>query len=332
MESSCEPPCKKLCQSQDGDAHSNSQPASNSSPAPKGPVAPSAGADAHDLYDEGLDSDEFESLEELVAASQNSQATSAPEIEANTSAPSTAEIDLAGPKVEATQHGHTASAVGVAAKTAPVSYTEADLEIPKIDACEESDDSMVIDLTRDDAELQVRRSDGFIGVIKPGTPGITVKCEGSFHATPARRTLAPLSTNAPPHRVGNQKSIQPELTPETRHSKSIKSEDAEISMPPLAHTPSGLNHECPATPAQGHTMGLIKTGHEDKTPARRKRVADGSLKLTSSSGIDMTKFTVNEHNLASMPRAAHVPQLKTRLLDHQRQVIRIPHQSYLFLC
>lgn len=332
MESNCEPPYKKLCLSQDDDAHPNSRSAGGSSLTRKESPVASASADAYDPYGEGIDSDEFESLEELITASQNIQATmSAPETRHLSSVSSTGEVNLAGAKVKATQHGHSTSAAGLATEAVSVSHTEADLELPSIDSGEESD-SMVIDLTRDDTELRIGRSDGFVGVIKPGTPGVTVKREGRFKATPTRHTLAPLPTNTASHRLRDQKPIQPVLTPESRHAKSIKSEDAENSMPPLTYTPNGLKHEYPATPTQGYAMGLFKAEHEDKRPNRRKRAADGSPKLTSSPGVDLTKFLANEQNLASMPRAPQVPQLKTKLLDHQRQVFHTPHSTRASFC
>ncbi|MBE3049247.1 hypothetical protein IMZ48_43460 [Candidatus Bathyarchaeota archaeon] len=159
----------------------------------------------------------------------------------------------------------------------------------KIDAGEESDDSGVIDLTRN-TEFEVGRTDGFIGIIKPGTPGVTVKRKGAFEATasPKRRPMAPVPTDTPPPRKWD--SWKP-------------------------------------TPAQDYKTDPVKFDDEDKKPSRRKSPSDGPPKLTSSPGFDMAKFLANEQNLAAMPSADHLPQLKTKLLPHQLQVISMFHAT-----
>ena len=291
-------------------------------------------AAATDAFDDdaGSSSDEFESLEELLTAPRTipvpkREATGQPNPVVFT------KTALKTPKSDTAQRNHAppSTGSGVTSQLRRVLYAEADLEMPKIDAGEESDDSGVIDLTRD-TEFEVGRSDGFIGTIKPGTPGITVKRKGAFQttATPTRRALAPFSTNTPPPRQWDDwRSNYSGTTPSGPRQAYVQPglalgmpEDARSAMQPYpGATPtyaSGMvKHEVQGTPARDYKTGLVKFENEQKKPDRRRRPAD------ASPTFDMAKFLVNEQNLAAMPRAAHMKQLKTRLLPHQRQVINI---------
>lgn len=266
--------------------------ASQNSQATPAPVA----TDGFDVHDDDLGPDEFESLDELLGIPQNGQATNTLG-HGVTSQPGpvpSPETDVGTPKIDPAQRRHatTAAQRAGASRHPPISYTEFDLEMPKIDAGEESDDSGVIDLTRD-AEFEIGRSDGFMGAIKPGIQGVTVKRKSVVQptVTPTRRPLAPVSKNTPPPR----------------------------------HAFSKVKHEDQRTPAQDFKTALVNFEDEDKKPSRRKRPADGPPKLTSSPSFDMAKFLINEQKLAAMPSAAQPPALKTKLLKHQRQVIFILH-------
>lgn len=273
--------------------------------------------------DDGLEPDDFESLEELLSAPPQSHATPA-------------------------------AAWAVTSQPKPVPHVGSDYVLPNIDPGEESDDSKVIDLTKNDTEIHIGRSDGFMGIIKPGTPGVKVKQEGSYQSPSMRRALAPISANTPsPHQRGDWKSTYSggALSPGLAHTGLMNSGPMSRGslMPPKAEytkglytggatppsrmqqnpwgqrqTPSALKYEDPSTPACYPTGSVKLEG--DKKPCLLKRPAicrNASPKITSSPIVDMAKFHVNEQNLAAMPCASEPVQLKTKLLKHQLQVILI---------
>lgn len=275
--------------------------------------------------DDGLESDEFESLEELLSAPPQSYATPA-------------------------------AARTVASQPKPVSYVEPDYSLPKVNPGEESDDCQIIDLTKDDTEIHIGRSDGFLGVIKPGTPGVQVKREGSYQSPSIRRALAPISGNTPSHQRGDLRSTYAgTFSPGPARTSMMNSSPMSRGglMPPKAEyanglyagaatpqgrmqqgpwcqrqTPSALKYEDPRTPAY-YPPGSVKL-EDDKKPSLLQRSAAGrntSAKLTSSPVVDMAKFHVNEQNLAAMPCAPAPAQLKTKLLKHQLQVTFVPYAS-----
>lgn len=321
--SSCEPPLKKLRSSQDSCAQDSSQLSQASTHASKPPpmVVDLTGIDD----DDGLEPDGFESLEELLSAPPQSHTTSA-------------------------------AARAVASQPKPVSYVKADYTLPKVDSGEESDDSRVIDLTKDDTEIHIGRSDGFVGVIKPGTPGVQVKREGTYQSPSVRRALAPISGNTPSHQRGDLRpTYSGTLSPGLAQTGMMKSSPVSQGglMPPKAeyanelhagaatpqgrmpqgpwdqrYTPSALKYEDPSTPTF-YATGSVKR-EDEKKPSLLERSAVGqntSAKLTSSPVVDMAKFHVNERNLAAMPCAPEPAQLKTKLLKHQLQVVFISRAS-----
>ena len=316
-QNSCEPPVKKLRPSQDSYAQGSSQLAQASAHTSKTPskVIDLTGND----NDDGFESDEFESLEQLLSVPPPSHTTPAA-----TRAPTS--------------------------QQKPVSHVKADYTLPKVESGGESDDDKIIDLTKDDTEIHIGRSDGFFGVIKPGTPGVQVRCEGSYQSPSIRRALAPISANTPPRQRGSIYSgtLSPGLAYTGKTSLNSMSRGA--LMPPKAEyakelypgaltpqsrtqqgplgqrqTPNALKYEDPSTPAY-YPMGSVKLEDEEK-PTLLKRPAIGrnaTPKLTSTPVVDMAKFHANEENLAAMPCAPEPAQLKTKLLKHQLQVIHHP--------
>ena len=326
-QSSCEPPVKKLRPSQDSYAQGSSQLAQASAHASKAPpmVIDLTGNDD----DDGLESDEFESLEELLSAPPPSHTTPA-------------------------------TARGVTSQPKPVSHMKAEYSLPKIDPDEVSDDCRVIDLTKDNTEIHTGRSDGFVGVIKPGIPGVKVKREGSYQSPSIRRALAPISANTPSYPRGDLRSTYSgTLSPKPAHTAMMNSSPmsrgglmpveaeyanelyAGAATPPgrmqqglwgQHQNPSALKYEDPSTPAY-YPSGSVKL-EDEKKPTLLKRPASGrnaAPKLTSSPVVDMAKFHANEENLAAMPCAPEPAQLKTKLLKHQLQVIFMPPPERLLI-
>lgn len=349
-EGSCEPPSKKPRQSQYvADSPSSQFPRAREHPqtlSPRPSEFPTKAAGT-DVIEESDDGDDFEPLEELLMTPLRSDANPATGVKATSPLEALSDVAVKSntPQIHAVQRDSITPTTTheTTTEATPASYTGADFKMPKIDVGEESDDAMVIDLTQDDAEVHVGRSDGFIGIIKPGTPGITVKREGSFQPTPMRHALSPLSTNTPSSY--KQNVLKSPSSPKSRLSEPRQAhtylgrpkfvpvsipENAENAKPHcFSPTPSSsldmLKQEDTEIMEQDILASLFKLDDESKKTERRRLTAkETPTEYTKSSGLDMAKFLLNEQTLSAMPCAVQPHQLKTKLLKHQRQVIFVP--------
>ncbi|SPO05925.1 uncharacterized protein DNG_08614 [Cephalotrichum gorgonifer] len=343
-----EPPCKKIRLSEDSLSHGGPEPMGRPSHTPD-LVAPAcsydrvtssgleaSASDELDGFDDGLESDEFESIEDLLTAPLESLTT-----------PSTKRVRVTSIKPETTSK----------ADIKPETTSKSDIKVDTaVNHVEEKPGSCVIDLTGDDEDdVKVFPSNLFASSTQPATPGVKTKHGGGFSSPSVRPPLCPIPANkSTPYKLEDQKPIYPATPLSGRrqphatlnHSTPIprggvKPEDpgaicqygagATPTTPTVKSdqhlAPAELKYGDPRAPVQDRKNGLFKDESANPTPSLPRHPSSSSRrdvtpKTAGSPTFDMSKFLVVERKLAAMPNAAQPFQLKTNLLKHQSQALQ----------